>query len=67
MLKTTKAVVNMLEINWLRRNELNPDILLFHVTCESDVTYYPFDEHKCTIMVLTADALNDLTVALMPL
>lgn len=36
---------------------------LFHVTCESDVTYYPFDEHKCTIMVLTADALNDLTLS----
>jgi hypothetical protein len=24
----------------------------YGVTCESDVTYYPFDEHKCTIMIL---------------
>lgn len=36
---------------------------LFHVTCESDVTYYPFDDHNCVIMVMTADALNDLTLS----
>lgn len=28
---------------------------LLRVTCESDVTYYPFDEHKCTIAIMNSE------------
>jgi len=35
----------------------------YGVTCESDVTYYPFDEHKCTIMILSPGFQGELTLS----
>lgn len=35
----------------------------YGVTCESDVTYYPFDEHKCTIMILSPGFRGELTLS----
>lgn len=36
---------------------------LFRVTCESDVTYYPFDEHKCTIMIVNSESHDVVTLS----
>jgi hypothetical protein len=31
---------------------------LYDVTCTSDVTYYPFDKHTCSILILSSDLLS---------
>lgn len=36
---------------------------LFRVTCESDVTYYPFDEHKCTIIIINSEFHDVVTLS----
>lgn len=36
---------------------------LYDVICTSDVTYYPFDTHKCSILILSSDLLNDITLS----
>ena len=36
---------------------------LYQVTCESDVTYYPFDEHKCVIYIISTNAMNQITLS----
>ena len=36
---------------------------LYQVVCESDVTYYPFDEHKCMISLVSTDMYNDITLS----
>ncbi|XP_063420737.1 acetylcholine receptor subunit gamma-like [Mytilus trossulus] len=35
---------------------------MYQVSCETDVTYYPFDEHKCVISLLTLDFLSEITL-----
>ncbi|CAC5397973.1 unnamed protein product [Mytilus coruscus] len=35
---------------------------MYHVSCKSDVTSYPFDEHKCVISLLTLDMLTEITL-----
>ncbi|CAG2219510.1 unnamed protein product [Mytilus edulis] len=44
----------------------NAALIIFgqhHITCESDVTHFPFDEHKCTISVYTVDMLNGMSLS----
>ena len=36
---------------------------LYDVTCTSDVTYYLFDKHTCSILILSSDLLNDITLS----
>ena len=36
---------------------------LFRVTCKSDVTYYPFDEHQCTIMIVNSEFHDVVTLS----
>jgi hypothetical protein len=44
-------------------NAIFVTIGFYGVTCESDVTYYPFDEHKCTIMILSPGFQGELTLS----
>lgn len=38
---------------------------MYQISCESDVTYYPFDEHKCVISLLTLYFLSETTLTSM--
>ncbi|CAC5397972.1 CHRNA1 [Mytilus coruscus] len=35
----------------------------YEITCESDVTHFPFDEHLCTISLYTIDMLNGISLS----
>ncbi|CAG2222246.1 CHRNA1 [Mytilus edulis] len=35
----------------------------YQITCESDVTHFPFDEHVCTISLYTIDILNGISLS----
>lgn len=36
---------------------------LYQVTCKSDITYYPIDDHKCRVIVTTAYLLHDVKLS----